>query len=198
MENASPSTVIVQLHQALIGHGARAVLPAMNLAIGPGLTAITGDEQSGKTSLLRTLTGELAPLSGKVSPVDALYLDLQLPGHDQDTPADVWQGLQSTCPRWNSALQAELTHALGLEAHLDKRLFMLSTGSRRKVALVGLLACGASLVCLDQPYTALDLASVRIIRMFLQDMAKHPTRAWVVADYVADPGVPWRQITHLS
>ena len=41
---------------------------------------------------------------------------------------------------------AELAEALQLNAHVDKALYMLSTGSRRKVALVGLLASGCALV----------------------------------------------------
>ena len=52
--------------------------------------------------------------------------------------------------------------------------------------------------CLDMPYAALDLPSVRVIRAFLQDRAAHPSRAWVVADYVADEGLDWRQIVKLA
>jgi ABC-type multidrug transport system ATPase subunit len=60
---------------------------------------------------------------------------------------------------------------------------------------VGLLASGMAVTCLDQPYAALDLASVRLMREFLEDMAEHPSRAWVVADYEADEALPWRSIT---
>ncbi len=97
------------------------------------------------------------------------------------------------CPHWNPQLQSDLTEALDLLPHLDKKLFMLSTGSRRKVALVGLLASGAKVTCLDQPFAALDAPSARVIREFLADMADHPTRTWVVADYVADTRLPWRK-----
>jgi hypothetical protein len=68
---------------------------------------------------------------------------------------------------------------------------MLSTGSRRKIALVGLLASGATVTCLDQPFAALDERSSRVIREFLSDMADHTRRSWVVADYEADPRLPW-------
>jgi len=30
-----------------------------------------------------------------------------------------------------------------------------------------------------------------VVRDFLNDMADHPGRAWVVADYEADPDVTW-------
>jgi len=35
---------------------------------------------------------------------------------------------------------------------------------------------------------------MRVIREFLHDMADHPSRAWVVADYEADESLPWRLI----
>ena len=166
----------------------RPLLEWQGLRILPGLNAVTGDEGSGKTRLLR----ELAQ-----GATDALWLDLRLPEHDEHTPQQVWAALQARCPRWNTELQAELTDALQLQDHLDKQLFMLSAGSRRKVALVGLLASGATLTCIDQPCAALDLASVRVIREFLSDMANHPSRAWVVADYEADQALSWCSVVAL-
>jgi ABC-type multidrug transport system ATPase subunit len=151
------------------------------LPLPPGLVAVTGDEGAGKTSLLRSL-GD-----------DALWLDLSLPAHADQLPEQVWDALRQRCPRWDAQLQQELIDALDLRSHLGKRLAMLSTGSRRKVALVGLLASGAAITCLDQPFAALDAASARVIREFLADMADHPSRSWVVADYVADARLPWRR-----
>jgi energy-coupling factor transporter ATP-binding protein EcfA2 len=75
---------------------------------------------------------------------------------------------------------------------------MLSTGSRRKVAIVGLLACGATTTCLDQPYAALDGASIQVLREFLSDVADHTSRTWVVADYEADKRLPWAQVITLD
>lgn len=165
------------------------LLTWQGLQILPGLNAITGDEGTGKTRLLRAL--------GQASP-DALWLDLRLPDYDQQTPEAVWSGLQSRCPHWNAALQADLAEALQLNDHLGKRLHMLSTGSRRKVGLLGLLASGARFTCIDQPCVALDAPSVAVIRSFLQDMAEHASRAWVIADYEAAPGLPWRTQTRLG
>ena len=106
--------------------------------------------------------------------------------------------MRQRCPQWNAALQQDLIDALGLHEHLEKKLYMLSTGSRRKVALVALLACGATVTCLDQPYAALDKASIRVLQGLLQDMADHSTRSWVVADYAADPELPWKQVIALD
>lgn len=170
-------------------------------ALVPGLIAVTGDEGTGKTSYLRRLCGALPTLPAlptETAHPDAQWLDLGLPGQDDQTPQQVWSALQARCPGWNLSLQQELIEALDLSDHVDKKLFMLSRGSRRKVALVGLLACGASVTCLDQPYAALDWASVQVIRDFLNDMGEHPTRSWVVADYEADPSLPWRRVISLD
>jgi ABC-type transport system involved in cytochrome c biogenesis ATPase subunit len=163
-----------------------------------GLVAVTGGEQSGKTSLLRRLSGDLAALPGEAAHADARWLDLSLPGQDEHTALQVWQALRARSPRWNAGLHQDLVNALALLPHQDKKLFMLSTGSRRNVALAGLLACGATVTCLDQPYAALDQASIRVIRDFLQDMADHASRTWVVADYEADPQLPWQRVIALD
>lgn len=149
----------------------------------PGLVAVTGDEGAGKTRLLRRL-GEDFP---------ALWLDLSLPGQDDQVPQQVWDALRQRCPLWDIRLQQDLTEALDLHPHLGKKLSMLSTGSRRKVALVGLLASGVTVTCLDQPFAALDASSARVIRDFLADVADHTSRTWVVADYEADARLPWRR-----
>jgi len=172
--------------QSLINDKFPALTTLGDLRIPGGLTAVMGDEGTGKTQLLRQLANQTS--------VDGLWLDLALPEQDDSTPEAVWQNLRTRCPNWSETLHTDLMEALGLHDHLGKKLFMLSTGSRRKVALIGLLASGATLTCLDQPYAALDMTSMRVIREFLHDMADHPSRAWVVADYEADESLPWRLI----
>jgi ABC-type multidrug transport system ATPase subunit len=149
----------------------------------PGLVAVTGDEGAGKTSLLRALGNDPT----------ALWLDLSLPGQDDQTPPQVWESLRQRCPLWDVQLQQDLIAALGLAPHLGKRLSMLSTGSRRKVALVALLASGVTVTCLDQPFAALDAASAAVVRDFLAEAAEHISRTWVVADYEADARLTWRR-----
>ena len=50
----------------------------------PGLVAVTGGESAGKTSLLRRLSGDLAPLSGEEIAPNVQWLDLALPGRDDE------------------------------------------------------------------------------------------------------------------
>jgi len=164
----------------------------------PGLIAVIGGERTGKTTLLRRLSGHLPSTPCQGPHADTQWLDLSLPGQDDQSPLKIWGALRESCPRWNAELHQDLNEALQLLPHMDKKLFMLSTGSRRKVALAGLLACGATVTCLDQPYAALDKSSIQVIREFLSDMSEHDTRTWVVADYEADPLLSWKQIVSLD
>lgn len=154
----------------------------------PGLVAITGDERTGKTTLLRRVCDR----------PDARWLDLALPGQDDATPRQVWDALRERAPAWDESLARDLSQALDLAPHEAKQLFMLSTGSRRKVALVGLLAAGALVTGLDQPFAALDAGSARVLREFLAEAANHASRTWLVADYEADARLPWRRHVQLG
>ena len=189
---------VLQIHGLTGGPHNTQLFTDQDVQIPAGLTAVTGDEGTGKTSLLRLLAGDLPLQTGTRPAVDALWLNLSLPDHDEDTPEQIWAALHKHCPHWNAGLQDALVQALSLQVHLGKKLFMLSTGSRRKVGLVALLACGATLTCLDQPYVSLDQVSIQVVRDFLNDMADHPTRAWLVADYEADPDLDWRSIIALG
>jgi hypothetical protein len=45
----------------------------------------------------------------------------------------------------------------------------------------------------QQVWTALNKHSCDVIREYLADVAVHTSRTWVVADYEADPHLPWRR-----
>jgi ABC-type multidrug transport system ATPase subunit len=105
--------------------------------------------------------------------------------------------LRAQHPRWNPDLQENLAEALGMNAQLDKRLDMLSSGRRRKVMLVAALASGATVTLLDQPFAALDRVSILVIHGFLQEAAEHTSRAWIVADHTAPDDIPLASVLNM-
>ena len=165
-----------------------------------GVSWICGDEGTGKTTLLRLLAGDLQPSNGMVNTPEGgvFWTDLQHPAHDTTTVQACWDALRGPYPKWNDALLQNLAEELDMLQHLDKRLNMLSTGSRRKAMVLAALASGATVTLLDQPFAALDLASIRILKEFLNEAAEHPSRAWIVADYEAPSDVPLASVLTLD
>jgi ABC-type multidrug transport system ATPase subunit len=161
---------------------------------------ICGDEGTGKTILLRLIARDVKPTSGQVvSPEGHVFwVDLQDATHDTTTVQACWDALRTRWPNWNESLLQDLAQELDMQQHVDKRLHMLSAGSRRKVMVIAALASGATVTLLDQPFAALDFASIRIIKEFLQEAAEHPSRAWIVADYTAPADVPVASILNLD
>jgi ABC-type multidrug transport system ATPase subunit len=180
-----------------------------NLQLPAGLSALLGDEGSGKTSLMRLLSGDLAPTAGQLrmmceaNPLTlprnsaVFWTDLRLPLHDSDTPEQCWAHFRLSLPAWSDATKNELIETLQLAPHLDKRLNMLSTGSRRKVGLVAALASGAVVTLLDQPFVSLDRASIRSLQAYLTQVGQNTQRAWLIADYEKPAYLPLASVHQL-
>lgn len=169
----------------------------------PGVCFVQGGEGTGKSSLLRLLAGELAASSGqfRIGGVDLAALpevyrqqvflaDPRTQVFDQITPLAYLAALQARYPGFNAACIAALIDGLSLAEHQHKPLYMLSTGSRRKVWFAGAVASGAPVTLLDEPFAALDSRSIGFVRELLRQAANDPQRAWVLADYEAPVGVP--------
>ncbi|MFY8119040.1 MAG: ABC transporter [Roseateles sp.] len=148
----------------------------------PGLSFVRGGEGRGKTRLLAQLAAQAAGQGRSVwleQPADAR--------HDAVLARD-WLA-QRQGERWSPAVAAALVEALALAEHLDKPLYMLSAGSRRKLGLVGAAASGAALTLLETPYAALDGRSARVLTELLAEAAEGRERAWVLADYELPAGL---------
>jgi len=191
------------------GPGELLLFRDLSLQLPAGVSALLGDEGVGKTSLMRLLSGDLTPTAAQLrltseaatlalpQPSVVFWTDLRLPLHDHDTPSQCWAHLRASCPAWSDDTQKELIEALQLGPHLDKKLNMLSTGSRRKVGLVAALACGATVTLLDQPFVSLDQASIRSLQAFLAKQGQNPDRAWLIADYEKPVHLPLASVLHI-
>jgi ABC-type multidrug transport system ATPase subunit len=194
MQTETPHPVM-QVKGLSGGPGDLQLFNGLDLSIPPGVCALLGDEGCGKTSLLRLLSGDLVAQSGQLRvlgveaslsappPGAVFWTDLRLPQHDENTPGQCWAALAPMWPAWSEDTQNAWVTALQLTPHLDKRLNMLSTGSRRKVGLVAALASGATVTLLDQPFVSLDATSIRVLQELLRDTFRGSDRACLIADY---------------
>jgi ABC-type multidrug transport system ATPase subunit len=172
-----------------------------------GVTLVCGGDGCGKSTLLRLMAGALKPQAGQVVMASHATPAVFWMDPRSDALADelndvvvqtYFDSLATTWPALDTAWLAELTGALGLQAHAHKPMFMLSTGSRRKVLLAAALASGAPLTLIDEPFAALDAPSIRCVTAALVRIAGQAQRACVVADYQAPPGVPLSSVLSLN
>ncbi|MEK8049766.1 cytochrome c biogenesis heme-transporting ATPase CcmA [Ideonella sp. DXS22W] len=168
--------------------GRRRLFSGLDLTLPPGrLTWLRGANGSGKTSLLRILAGLSAPAEGQVlwngQPLaragDAARERLHYIGHanalkDDLTLAEALaflaqlQGLDAPQRRATAALER-----LGLASRAGALVRTLSQGQRRRGALAR-LALDEATPCtwlLDEPFDALDQASVATLAALIQAQA---------------------------
>ena len=201
MRDALPPAVlrVRHLHQDVAG---QPLLRDLSFDLPPGLTLVTGEDGCGKSTLLRLLAGDLQATAGTIAlqggaltPRDpdwreqVFWIDPQTEAHDAIRASDFLESLSPRYPRWSPEAVADLVEGFALAPHLAKPLYMLSAGSRRKVWLTAASAAGTAVTLIDQPFAALDGAAKGFLRELLDDVAAHPSRAWVIADHEAPPGI---------
>lgn len=194
---SSPSATgaVLQAQGLVFRHPGAEVFAGLSFDIGPGLAWVRGGDGRGKSTLLRLMAGLLVPTAGELRrDTESVWFEEATDAADHDTVAQAWlDARRARHAPWDRALERRLVDAFGLGEHIAKPLFMLSTGSRRKVALVGAAACGARLTLVDAPFAALDAPSIRALTAQFVQAAADLQRTWVVADHelpAALAGVP--------
>lgn len=171
----------------------------LNAALTPGLALLTGDEQRGKTTLLRLLAAELNPQAGSLRLTGQFMgpghsgrrTDVGRPELDRMVVAD-W--LRDQVPEGPARDRLDdHIDGLSLGEHLHKGFFMLSAGGRRKVGLAADMALRPPLTLLDQPFSALDLASIRYLSDWLREQSQATDRLVLLADYEAPADMDFAQ-----
>ena len=178
----------------------------LSFVIPCGVSLVQGGESRGKTSLLRLLAGDLSPASGSVRISGAAPQESpQIYWHDPRS--EDWNALspQTWCakiraryPRFDDNEWNALAAHLELAEHMDKAMYMLSTGSKRKVNWIAALACGADVLLMDEPFAAIDMANIQKLHALLGNWHTRKTSAWVLADYQIPGNVPLAAVIDLG
>lgn len=156
-------------------------LGGLSLSVGEGeFVSVVGPSGCGKTTLLRCLSGLMAPTSGTVTlhgeRVTSVPKDLTLVFQDYGRSLYPWLKVRANVdfPLRDAGLdkveRAERVEQaladVGLEAHTEKYPRQLSGGMQQRVAIARALAYRPALLLMDEPYASVDAQT----RAALEDM----------------------------
>lgn len=135
---------------------------------------ITGANGIGKSSLMRILAGLMAPFSGTIMRAGTVGLVDERPALDPQLPLGAaiafWAQLDGAADMERHA------ERLGLVDLLDVPVRYLSTGQKKRAAMVRLLGQNADIWLLDEPLNGLDSEGVELVEE-------------LIAEYCADGGI---------
>jgi zinc/manganese transport system ATP-binding protein len=159
---------MVQLSNLTLGYNRRPAIHHVSGTIERGtLTAVIGPNGAGKSTLLKGLAGALKPLEGSiVSPSQKIAYLPQAAEIDRSFPLPVFDlvgmglwnrtGLFGGFSRADKTRIEEALQAVGLSGFEKRALHTLSGGQMQRVLFARLLLQDASLILLDEPFTAID------------------------------------------
>jgi NitT/TauT family transport system ATP-binding protein len=180
----------VTLNAVTKRYGAHLVLDGLGLVLEQGtVTALTGPNGVGKTTVGRLLLGLESPDAGSVTGVQglrraAVFQEDRLCAH-LDAVANVRLVLdRDRRPGPTSRAVAEQELALvGLEGDdASKPVRELSGGQRRRVAIARAMAARSDLVVLDEPFTGLDADTKPAVMAYVRERIAGRTAVLITHD----------------
>ncbi|WP_078592479.1 ABC-F family ATP-binding cassette domain-containing protein [Evansella clarkii] len=154
----TPSKTIFEAKDLVIGYDEPLSAP-LNLRMERGQKiALTGANGIGKTTLLRSLLGEIRPVSGSVERGEFLeigYFEQEIKTENNNTCIEeVW----SEFPAMNQAeVRAALAKCGLMTKHIESKVAVLSGGEKAKVRLCKLINRETNILVLDEPTNHLDV-----------------------------------------
>jgi NitT/TauT family transport system ATP-binding protein len=156
------------------------------------LLAVVGPSGCGKSTLLELICGLQPPDAGAIECAPAALMpqhDLLLPWLSALDNAALALRIAHVPRRQARARAAELFAELGLEGFERSRPQELSGGMRQRVAFVRTLLSGKQLLCLDEPFGALDAITRAEMHAWLTVALGHEPRTVMLVTHDVEEAV---------
>jgi len=192
VQSTAAASPIVEIRDVHYSVGSRAIFSGLNLSIPRGrITALMGPSGTGKTTLLRLMTGQIKPIRGQIlfdgidvsslSTRELYALRLRMGMLFQNgallTDIDVFENVAFPL-REHTDLPEPLIRnivltklqAVGLRGAARLMPSELSGGMARRVALARTMATDPEVLIYDEPFTGLDPISMGMIVRLVRQM----------------------------
>jgi ABC-type nitrate/sulfonate/bicarbonate transport system ATPase subunit len=154
------------------------------------ILAVVGPSGCGKTTLLELVCGLQAPQSGTVQAPPAALMpqrDLLLPWLSALDNSALPLRIAGQAKAAARAATRPLFEELGLAGFEDSRPHELSGGMRQRVAFIRTLLAGKQVLCLDEPFGALDaITRMQMQRWLAEALAREPRTVVLVTHDVEE------------
>ena len=177
--NARLGKTVYEFHDVTVAVGERTLIDHLTWNVGPGQRiGILGSNGTGKTTLIRTMLGELSPAAGSITTgvtVKPAYLSQHL--EELDPTWRVLEAVEQVAARVDLGKDRELTASqlcerLGFGADSQwTPVGDLSGGERRRLQLTRLLMSGPNVLVLDEPTNDFDVETLTALEDLLDGFA---------------------------
>jgi ATP-binding cassette subfamily F protein uup len=178
MDATRGSKTVITLRGVSLAMGGRTLVEKLDLSVLPGeRMGVIGRNGTGKTTLLRAILGEHAPVAGEVVRgvrTEIAYFDQQRIALDDEVSI-----LENVAGASGTATVMLGGKAMDVRTYLEGFLFdrqkqrqvvgSLSGGERARVALAKMMRGGANLLLFDEPTNDLDIATLGALEQMLID-----------------------------